>query len=481
MHFSLGKVTGLVVTLVLFAGCTPAVNTQQLQTGAGHRDSVAKTIMEMEKDTSAQTEMWHWLNLARLYQTTKQYDKSIGAFEKAEGILNEYESRAEVSFRNVGAGAGSLLFSKGAETYYGKGFERTLMHTLNGINYAMLGKFESATVEMRKMEKRQEFWLKESEEKVTEAQQKKGEVKGNPNTEAIPAGYSMGEMLQDEEVRSMANNYQDAFSYSISAIISSIANDPQYSEISQKRAVALSPEAAPLFAVIKEAPAKEAPVKEAPSQKTASKKKSAKEVPVKEVPVVKETPDLLDIYVVTLAGQAPAQSIDKIRFPMPSLNYYVVLDLPALKHPKEDVSYVSIYSPLMGESASPRLLKTDKMAYKTLKDELPLEIMRSLVRGTTKGVVAKQASDHGGLFAGLAAAIIMDVTASAMEQSYRNWELLPNSGFLSKVSAKRGDTVVIKTGGQEFSVTIPQEAKKGSLILVSYLSSQNVEVDHVEF
>jgi len=135
----------------------------------------------------------------------------------------------------------------------------------------------------------------------------------------------------------------------------------------------------------------------------------------------------------------------------------------------------------MGESASPRLLKTDKMAYKTLKDELPLEIMRSLVRGTTKGVVAKQASDHGGLFAGLATAIIMDVTASAMEQSYRNWELLPNSGFLSKVSAKRGDTVVIKTGGQEFSVTIPQEAKKGSLILVSYLSSQNVEVDHVEF
>ena len=241
MRFLLSKAVGVLVTLLIFSGCTPAVNTQQLQTGVGHRDSVAKTIAEMEKDTSAQKEMWHWLNLARLYQTTKNYEKSIGAFEKAEDILNEYESRADVSFRNVGAGAGSLLFSKGAETYYGKGFERTLMHTLNGINYAMLGKFENATVEMRKMEKRQEFWLKESEEKVTEAQQKKSEVKGNPNTDAVPAGYSMGEMLQDEEVRSMANNYQDAFSYSISAIISGIANDAEYFEISQKRAIALSP------------------------------------------------------------------------------------------------------------------------------------------------------------------------------------------------------------------------------------------------
>ncbi len=477
MRFLLSKAVGVLVTLLIFSGCTPAVNTQQLQTGVGHRDSVAKTIAEMEKDTSAQKEMWHWLNLARLYQTTKNYEKSIGAFEKAEDILNEYESRADVSFRNVGAGAGSLLFSKGAETYYGKGFERTLMHTLNGINYAMLGKFENATVEMRKMEKRQEFWLKESEEKVTEAQQKKSEVKGNPNTDAVPAGYSMGEMLQDEEVRSMANNYQDAFSYSISAIISGIANDAQYSEISQKRAIALSPEATSLFSVAtKVAPIKEEPVKETPKQKNEAKKKMAKVEPA-----VKEEPDLLDVYVVTLAGQAPAQSIDKIRFPMPSLNYYVVLDLPALKHPKEDVSYVNIYSPLMGETASTRLLKTDKMAYKTLKDELPLEIMRSIVRGTTKGVMAKQASDHGGLLAGLATAIIMDVTASTMEQSYRNWELLPNSGFLSKVSAKRGDTVVVKIGGQEFGVAIPQEAKKGSLILVSYLSSQNVEVDHVEF
>ncbi len=436
-----------VVAFFFLTGCTPAVSTQQLQAGANQKETVAKTIEQMEKDTSAQSEMWHWLNLGRLYQSNKQYEKSIEAFGKAEAILDEYEARAEVSMRNVGAGMGSLLFSKGAETYYGKGYERTLMHTLNGLNYAMLGNFEGATVEMRKMEKRQEFWLKESEEKLSETQKKKEEVKGNPNTDQIPAGYSMGEMLQDPDVRAMANNYQDAFSYALSAVVSRISNDTQYSEISQKRAVALSPEASIVFAPSKQ----------------------------------KATPDTVDVYVVTFTGQAPVQSIDKIRFPLPSLNYYTVLDLPSLKHPKDDISYVNIYSPLMGESASPRLLKTDKMAYKTLKDELPLEIMKSVVRATTKGVVAKQASDHGGLLGGLAASILMDVTSSTMEQSYRNWEMLPNSGYLSKVSAKKGDTVIVKLGGQEFGVQVPQETKHGSLILVSYLSSQNVEVDHVEY
>jgi hypothetical protein len=101
-----------------------------------------------------------------MYQIQKEYQKSIVAFNKAEMILDEYENRAQISLRNIGAGIGSTLFSKGAETYYAKGYERTLMHTLNGINYAMLGNFEGATVEMRKMEKRQEFWLAESESKI---------------------------------------------------------------------------------------------------------------------------------------------------------------------------------------------------------------------------------------------------------------------------------------------------------------------------
>ena len=162
----------VIAFIAFLTGCTPAVNTQQLDVGVAQKESFSKVMSEMEKDEGSQGEMWYWLNLARMYQIQKEYQKSITAFDKAEAILDEYENRAEISLRNIGAGIGSTLFSKGAETYYGKGYERTLMHSLNSINYAMLGNFEGATVEMRKMEKRQEFWLKESESKIMEAQNK---------------------------------------------------------------------------------------------------------------------------------------------------------------------------------------------------------------------------------------------------------------------------------------------------------------------
>jgi hypothetical protein len=168
--------------MIFLTGCTSTLTTQQLDMGVAQKESFTKVVSEVEKDESSQNEMWYWLNLARMYQVQKEYKKSIEAFNKAEAILDEYENRASISLRNIGAGLGSTFFSKGAETYYAKGYERTLMHTLNSLNYAMLGNFEAATVEMRRMEKRQEFWLKESEAKIMEAKDKKSELRGNPET-----------------------------------------------------------------------------------------------------------------------------------------------------------------------------------------------------------------------------------------------------------------------------------------------------------
>jgi hypothetical protein len=428
--------------MVFLTGCTSTLSTQQLDAGVGQRESFTKVVSEVEKDDSSQSEMWYWLNLARMYQVQKEYKKSIEAFNKAEAILDEYENRASISLRNIGSSIGSTLFSKGAETYYAKGYERTLMHTLNSLNYAMLGNFEAATVEMRKMEKRQEFWLKESESKIMEAKDKKSELRGNPDTDSIPAGYSMTSLLQDEEVRNMVNNYQDAFSYSLSSIISKISKDNDYSEISKKRAIALSSNAEFLFNDIK-------------------------------------PEDTVDVNIIVLSGQAPSQKIEKLRVPFP-YSGYIVLDLPSLTQPKKDISSVVISTSNTQLNAI-RLLRSDKMAYKTLKDEFSIELTKSLVRATSKAVTSKQMQDRTGGLGGLATTILMDVTSTLMEGSYRNWEMLPNSGFLSKVSVKRGERILIRLGGREESVLIPENTVNGSLILVSYLSNNNIGIDNVQY
>lgn len=443
INFHLKSFFMLIIGAFLLVGCVPKVSTEQLDTSVNQKETFNKAILEMEKDENSKDEMWYWLNLARMYQVQKDYKKSIDAFNQAEIILDDYENRAQISLRSIGAGIGSTIFSKGAETYYAKGYERTLMHTLNSINYIMLGNFEAGTVEMRKMEKRQEFWLKESESKIQEANNKKSEIQGNPDVENIPAGYSMAKLLEDKDVRDMVNNYQDPFSYSLSSIISKIFGDIEYSEISKKRAIALSPDAEPIL-----------------NQQ-------------------KQDETDVDVQIIVLSGQAPAQTIEKLRIPFPYTGY-LVLDLPSLSAPKRDIPNVLISTSNVQINVT-RLLKSDKMAYKTLKDEFPIEITKSIVRATSKGIVSKQANDKGGILGGLASTITMDITANLMEKGYRNWEMLPNSGFLSKISVKRGEKVSIRIGGREELIQIPEDTKNGSLIFVSYLSNNNIGIDNVQY
>lgn len=428
-----------------------------------------QTLTTLCADTSDQDEFWYWLNLARMQQANGDFNSSIGSFQKSFNILDEYESRAKVSLRNVGSLLGSALLSKGAESYYGKGYERTLMHTLNALNYAMLGNFEGASVEMRRMEQRQEFWLSETEEKIKEAAEEKAkaEKEGN-NVSTIPSEYSMSAMLEDESVRKLANNYQDPFSYTLSSIISSIAFPSEnLGEVSLKRALSLNPDVSKVFVKL---PISATAAASAPKVTAKGKKGTPPEAP-------KSTK--MDITVVVLAGEAPAVTIEKIRFPLFNGANYTSIDLPAFTPPINDISVVTINTDKL-RLQPPRLLQTNALAYKTLKDELIGELSKAVVRATTKAIIAKQASDNFGAFGGLMASLAMDVGSSMADSGYRNWELLPNSGYISKFEALQGETFTITMNDRQESFTLPKD-KKGVLVLVSYITNDNIRIDHVAY
>ena len=118
-----------------------ALNSYQLRSGLS-QNSFPSTLSTLSSDKSDDTKFCYWLNLARLQQADGDFTGSIQSFQTAYTILDEYENRATVSLRNIGALIGSTLMSKGSESYYGKGYERTLMHTLNALNYLMLSDFE---------------------------------------------------------------------------------------------------------------------------------------------------------------------------------------------------------------------------------------------------------------------------------------------------------------------------------------------------
>ena len=395
--------------------------------------------------------MWYWLNLARLQQANGEYRNSIVSFEKAYAILDDFENRATISMRNIGSFLGSSLLYKGAQNYYGKGYERTLMHTLNALNYAMLGDLEGSAVELRRMEQRQEFWLRESEEKIKDAADEKIKVtRQGVDTSSIPSGYSMAAMLQDADVRAMANNYQDPFSYTLSSIIHDISGlSPllgDSSKISLKRAMALNPQSQRVFVP-------------SPSLLTDNEK--------------------ISVTVVILAGEAPSIKIEKIRFPLFQGGSYSSIELPSYTRPANDIDSPRITTSQLSIEP-PRLLKSDLMAYKTLKDELPVELTKAVTRATTKAVASKQANDHFGDLGGLVTSLIFDVGSSYGDSDFRNWEMLPNSGYLAQIDLIRGETVNIILDNHQDSIILPSN-KKGVIILVSYLTPDNIRIDHVSY
>jgi uncharacterized protein len=441
-----------------------SLNSEALRSGLSQHQ-FDQTLTTLSEDTSDHNEYWYWLNLARLQQANGEFNNSINSFQKSFDILDEYENRAKVSLRNVGSFLGSAVLSKGSESYYGKGYERTLMHTLNALNYAMLGNFESAAVEMRRMEQRQEFWLAETEEKIKEAAEKKAEAEKSGNDlSSMPKGYSMASMLEDESVRNLANSYQDPFSYTLNSIIASIAFPHEnLGEISLKRAKSLNPDVSKVFATPHSSGT--------PKSKSAPKGKTGQPVTEKQ--------SNMDVTVVVLTGEAPALKIEKVRFPLFNGANYSSLDLPAFNPPINDVSLVTISTQKL-RLQPPRLLRTNLMAYKTLKDEFVGELSKAVVRATTKAVVAKQASDSFGLLGGLVTSLTMDAGSSWADSGYRNWEMLPNSGYLSKFEAIKGDMITITMNDRQESFALPRD-KKGVLVLVSYVTDDNVRMDYVAY
>ena len=426
----------------------------------------------MEGDDNAKSQMWHHLNLARLYQIIGDFQKSKEAFAKAEEILNEYEERAKISMRNVGSSAGSLLFSKGAETYYGKGYERSLMHTLNAFNYLMLGDVNGAAIEMRKMEKRQEFWLAESSKKIQEAADQKAKIANSPDDGAITQNYSMRALLSDPEIAAMVNNYQDPFSYSLSSMVAVLNNDIAYAEVSARRAAQLNPDARN---VLEQSPITSTFMKQIVTdpQPTKNSAKSPAAIPP-------SGPDTVDVLAVLLTGRGPSLKVENIPLPIGRLNY-TTLDLPALVPPDDTISAIQVSNAGQPQSVY-HLLHADKLAYKTLKDELPMEIATAIIRAASKGGMAYVASENGGGdLGGLLASVVMNVASAQMELSYRNWELLPNSGYLSSFRAKRSDPISIRIDGVEYPCTAHATAPHGVVMLISALSPNTVRINHAQY
>ena len=456
-------------SFLIFAGCASRIPTQEIHASfsSGHISDLREA---MEKSHASLGEFATALNLARLLQIEGRWADSIQRYEEALAMLEEYESRALVNVREIMAAAGTILLSRGAKTYYGTGYERSLLHTLNSLNYVMLGDFAGAAVEMRRMDKRQEYWLQESQLRLEEGLKATGVD--------LPAQYSMRELLHDEAVRSLVNNYQEPFSYALEAILLRLAGDRQASAVSARRAAALDNRAADLF---------RAAWLPDVSEKKKRQKKAGVEGEEARLPALPTVPsEMTEVTVIATGGLAPSLQVEQVRIQMPYIGY-LLLDLPSYARalpggmPKVSVSSGDL---LVFQS----LLHTDRLAYRTLQDEIDFEMGSAVSRAAARAGISAavyagmHASDGTQSYAELAGALttfLLDLWTTSMSKAVRNWEMLPNNGYIAMGQVPAGSTVVTSMGSEQQSLTLPKGIR-GVIILTCFVGSR-MRVDYVTY
>lgn len=461
----------LICCALLLCACSSRIGhvelTSELRTG-----QLEALVLEAEGKYKPGTDFQHSLTLARLYQLQGNWERSIRIFNDAADILDEYESRALYNIRDMSARIGTFTLSRGSKGYFGAGYERSLLHTFNGLNYLMLGNIHGAAVEMRKMEFRQERWLAESKELLKNIPKSVKNARITP--EQLPNGYSMRGILATEAGRRLLSTYQDAFSYALSSIVCAKAGDTRYAEVSAKRAMALAPMSAPLFHHTDKA---------TPATKR-GKKKAAKKTPSAQAP--QPTGDTQDITVIITTGLAPSMYVERVRVSFPAIGY-IVLDMPSFHPPMFRTGMPTLCT----ENDEPvhvrELLFTDALAIRSLWDTLSYETAAAYFRAGLKAAAASGAyaaaysnrdlRPYSGLI-GTAVTVVSDLGTSLIDDNVRNWDTLPCNGFLARLTAPKGETLTLTLDGLVSEIPLPEEGTT-VFVWVSYVTPNQMKVNYV--
>ncbi len=516
-----GRVLAFVLILAFLAGCSGKINTHAYRAGvqSGEIEPLRSELVDLTHDSS---DLDLYLNLARLYQMEGDWQKSIQACNAAQDVLEEYENRAIYNIRQMTGTVGLFTLAIGSRGYYGAGYERSLLHTVNAINYLMLGDIDAAAVELRKMEFRQEQWLAEVEERLAKIVERDS-FSTVESPDDMPMDQSLRTLLKDPSVQSLVNTYQDPFSYALSALVCDLAGDPQYASVSRGRAVALNSSAQLLF------PPEDAKVR-APSKKTSAKAArppttegatlagddgalisavpsimgeaaleaaSALNASSSHVPSGRTPPDNAlhaqaslepldqEVIIVTLTGLSPALTVKRRRVYAPGIGY-AVIDFPGYVPAVSTAHDPSIQANGEELKAVP-LLNTNALAHRTLWDEMRYEtasaVSRAIVKaGVAYGVYAAASSNkdtrrYAPLIA-YATTLLLNAFSTSYDDNLRNWELLPNRGYLTRAVLPAGSHISVAIDGTSQGLDLPLD-KKTVIILVSYISRKHMRLDYV--
>ncbi len=98
------------------------------------------------KEYGEKNALIYWLDKAIVLHYAGKYEESISAFGKAEKLAEELYTKS------ITEEASTFLVSDNERSYAGEDFEKIFINVFQALNYLLLGKYEDALVEARKVD-----------------------------------------------------------------------------------------------------------------------------------------------------------------------------------------------------------------------------------------------------------------------------------------------------------------------------------------
>jgi hypothetical protein len=429
---SYGRAITAACLLCLATGCANYAAKMGGPTDAMRTGSIDSAIAIHEKiyegSTADQRDLLYYLERGEMLRTrAASVDQSTQAWMVADGRILGWEDEARGKLAKSAGTLGAWLLSDDLSRYDGQDYEKVMLSTRLAENDIVAGKWDIARVEVRKMYEREGLIadLRSKQVDAIKDDAKKNGLKAPIAQVQDIKGYPV-EIFNDPEVTKLRNSYQSAASHYLAGFVFEALSEPSLAAAGYRQAVELRPDV---------------PMLKGGLENLDKPKFEAGKT---------------DVLVMVETGWIPARDSVTVTLPVPIGTGVKLLSAayPVIR-PAADNYAPSAIS--IGDTSVPSAVVTnlDAMARRSLHDQMPALIARSMVRMLVSGVAQEALARNNGTAGSLMSLAVGVASAATASADTREWRTLPAYISLARVTVKSGSQVVaINTPQGRLSATL---------------------------
>lgn len=388
-----------------------------------------------------------------------------GVFGAAIQSIELEDEEAVVQASKAGEQLSALLLNDNSIPYSARGYESIYAYQYQAMSYLLQGDLSAAGIEARNALGAQRAAQLRQERKVSEAQSKYERA----SEKAKVAGLDLDSMLAsaeskvsasysgiDEIAGEIRSAYENAINHFLSAMIFELQGDVDTALPSFRDALELVPKNSSFQSTVYR------------YSDGGDRKDLTAEYGDRLVEMNRQDGLAPEIFIQYDESFIDQKEQVKIPFPVG------ISQASAIAFPTYKPSKILPASPIAfidDNEASALELAVDcnRLAYRAFKDELPLVILRAVVRTTLKSIAAREANNRLGALGGLAMSAYNIVSENA---DVRGWYTLPARSYVMRRYIPEGSKEVTITGSSGGKVTLPLVADAAAMNII-YIADLN--------